>query len=74
VVASPAAAEGIDAGASDGLIVAQDWRAQAGALLELLVNPARAKALGRAARARMIKRYSWDARLAELGNMLGLQE
>lgn len=70
VVASSAAAEGIDAAAEDGLIIAQDWPAQAAEVLGLLVNPARAKALGRAARARMIARYSWDARLAGLGKML----
>lgn len=74
VVASPAAAEGIDAGAADGLIVAQDWNAQAAEILALLVNPARAKALGRAARKRMIARYGWDARLAGLGAMLGFAE
>jgi sugar transferase (PEP-CTERM/EpsH1 system associated) len=71
VVASPAAAEGIDAAEGDGLIVAQEWAAQANAVLALLTNPARAKALGRAARARMVARYSWDARLAGLGAMLG---
>ena len=71
VVASPAAAEGIDAGADDGLIVAQDWAAQADEVLALLANPARAKAAGRAARTRMITRYGWDARLAGLGAMLG---
>ncbi len=71
VVASPAAAEGIDASAEDGLIVAQDIAAQADAVLALLANPARAKAAGRAARQRMIARYGWDARLAGLGAMLG---
>ncbi len=71
VVASPAAAEGIDAGDSDGLTIAQDWQAQAEAVLALLANPARAKAAGRAARTRMIARYGWDARLAAFGAMLG---
>jgi polysaccharide biosynthesis protein PslH len=71
VVASPAAAEGIDAGDGDGLTIAPDWQAQAEAVLALLANPARAKAAGRAARTRMIARYSWDARLAGLGAMLG---
>lgn len=74
VVASSAAAEGIDAGAGDGLIVAQGLAAQADAVLALLANPARAKALGRAARARMVARYSWDARLAGLGAMLGFEK
>ena len=71
VVASHAAAEGIDATADDGLIIAQDIAAQVEAVLALLANPARAKAAGRAARKRMIARYSWDARLAGLGAMLG---
>ena len=39
--------------------------------LDLLSNPARANALGREARARMIARYGWDARLAGLAEMLG---
>ena len=73
VVASLAAAEGIDASESDGLIVVQGWASQADAVLALLANPARAKAAGRAARARMIARYGWDARLAGLGAMLGFE-
>jgi polysaccharide biosynthesis protein PslH len=71
VVASPAAAEGIDAGRDDGLIIAQDSAEQADVVLALLANPARAKAAGRTARARMIARYGWDARLEGLSAMLG---
>lgn len=73
VVASPAAAEGIDAGDGDGLFVAADHAAQADAVTALLANPARAKAAGRAARARMEARYGWDARLAPLGAMIGCE-
>lgn len=72
VIASPAAAEGIDAGEGDGLTVADGHDAQAAAVTTLLVNPARAKSAGRAARARMIARYSWDSRLAALDQMIGI--
>jgi polysaccharide biosynthesis protein PslH len=72
VVASPAAAEGIDAGEHDGLIVADGHEAQAAAVAALLSNPARAHAAGRAARARITERYGWDARLSGLDAMIGL--
>ena len=74
VVASSAAAEGIDAADGDELIVAEGADGQAEIVAALLSNPARAKALGRAARARMVARYSWDARLAGLSAMLGFAE
>jgi polysaccharide biosynthesis protein PslH len=66
VVASPAAAEGIDAEAGVSLLVAPGVKSEAAAVLALLNDPARAQAMGNAARARMIARYSWDARLAGL--------
>lgn len=72
VVASPAAAEGIDASDSDGLIVADGDDVQASAVAALLSNPARAKLAGRAARARMVARYSWESRLAALNQMIGI--
>ena len=71
VVVSPAAAEGIDAADGSEFIVADGAAAQAEAVVALLSNPARANALGREARARMIARYGWDARLAGLADMLG---
>ncbi|WP_428627949.1 TIGR03087 family PEP-CTERM/XrtA system glycosyltransferase [Sphingopyxis sp.] len=75
VVSTPAAAEGIDAehgselrvadGADLGVFFARE-------LVILLANPDTGAAMGRAARARMIARYGWDARLAPLGELLGL--
>jgi len=70
VVASAAAAEGIDhdgairTGASVGEI--------AEAVIALLDDPAAAAELGAAARQRVEERYSWDARLAPLDALLGL--
>lgn len=72
IVASPGAFEGIDALPGRDLMVAEDVGAQAEAILSLLAAPERAAAMGRAARARMADLYSWDARLAPLGAMLGL--
>jgi polysaccharide biosynthesis protein PslH len=69
VVASPAAAEGIDA---VELIIADSARDQAEAVLSLLRNPAAAAKLGQAARERMIARYSWEARLADLPEIIGM--
>jgi hypothetical protein len=44
----------------------------AGAVVRLFDDPQAAAAMGAAARARMIARYGWDARLAPLGDLLGL--
>lgn len=72
VIASSDAAEGIDAVPGDELIIADGAPAEAEAIRVLLGNPDQAAAIGRAARARMEARYSWEARLAGLGAMLGL--
>lgn len=71
VVASPAAAEGIDAVNGRDFVVADGVAAEAEAVLALLANPDQADALGKAARARMIDRYGWDARMADLPRLLG---
>ncbi|WP_294253468.1 TIGR03087 family PEP-CTERM/XrtA system glycosyltransferase [uncultured Sphingomonas sp.] len=68
VVASPAAAEGVDHAGT--LCVAEGADAFGGAVLRLLDDPDTAAALGAAARARVIARYSWDARLAPLDALL----
>lgn len=70
VVASPAAHEGIDALDGRDLIVCPLER-MAPAIVGLLSNPDRATAIGRAARARMVARYGWDARLAGLPALIG---
>ena len=69
VVASTAAAEGIDhrdtirVGGTEGEIAAQ--------VNALLADPFAAAELGKAARAQVQKRYSWDARLAPLDAIMG---
>src|SRR3546814_19401687 len=60
VVASPAAFEGLEAKPGRELILAEGAVAQAEAALTLLA-PAIATAIGRAARARLMKAYSWEA-------------
>jgi sugar transferase (PEP-CTERM/EpsH1 system associated) len=72
VVASAAAAEGIDHGGT--LRVADDGADHAAAILALLDDPEAAAALGVAARARVVARYDWRARLAPLNALLGLDE
>jgi sugar transferase (PEP-CTERM/EpsH1 system associated) len=70
VVASPQAFEGIDAAPDRDLIVADGSQAEAEAVLALLADPARAEAIGAAARARVEARYAWKARLAPLDDLL----
>ncbi|MDK2761291.1 MAG: TIGR03087 family PEP-CTERM/XrtA system glycosyltransferase [Sphingopyxis sp.] len=72
VVASGAAATGIDAVPGEHLLVAEDAAGMAGALCSLYADPAGAATMGKAARARMIARYGWDARMAPLAELLGL--
>jgi sugar transferase (PEP-CTERM/EpsH1 system associated) len=72
VVCSPGAFEGIDAVPGRDLLVAEGAEAQAQAIISLLDASATSGALGKAARRRMIEHYSWDARLAPLAAMLGL--
>jgi sugar transferase (PEP-CTERM/EpsH1 system associated) len=70
VVASPQAHEGIEAEAGRDLIVADGWAAEGEAVAALIGDPARAEAIGAAARACVEVRYAWDARLAPLDAML----
>jgi polysaccharide biosynthesis protein PslH len=71
VVASPSAAEGIDAVDGRDLIVADSPADQAHAVTDLLKNNSKASVLARAARARMIARYSWESTLSELPKLMG---
>ena len=66
VVASRAAAEGIDASAGVELLVADGAIDQADAVIGLIADPAQARMIGAAAHARMHARYGWDAQLAGL--------
>lgn len=72
VVASAAAAQGIDATPGEHLLVADDAIGMVDAICSLFGDHAAAARMGQAARARMIARYGWDARLAPLGELLGL--
>jgi glycosyltransferase involved in cell wall biosynthesis len=69
VVASAAAAEGID---HKGTIAVGETEAgMIEAVTLLLGDPQSALELGRDARARVIARYGWDARLAPLDAFVG---
>lgn len=72
VVASAAAAEGIDAAAGEHLLVADDAAGMTAAVGSLFDDRAAAARMGLAARTQMIARYGWDARLAPLADLLGL--
>ena len=72
VVASAAAAEGIDAAPGEHLLVADDAAGMAAAVGSLFDDRDAAVRMGQVARARMIARYGWDARMAPLGELLGL--
>ncbi|WP_298090980.1 TIGR03087 family PEP-CTERM/XrtA system glycosyltransferase [uncultured Sphingomonas sp.] len=68
VVATPAAAEGIDHGGT--IAVADAPEAFAAAVIAALDGPTDRPE----ARAQVLARYDWDARLAPLGALLGLNE
>ncbi|MEY2925863.1 MAG: hypothetical protein RL367_340, partial [Pseudomonadota bacterium] len=68
VVASAAAAEGIDARPNRDFIVSDSPQA----VIDLLGNPDRAASIGLAARAQMEARYSWAARLASLPELMAM--
>ncbi len=70
VVASPGAAEGIDAEHGTHLIVADGAGPTAAALVALGSDSRRAATMGAAARERMIECYGWDARLAPLKGLV----
>jgi sugar transferase (PEP-CTERM/EpsH1 system associated) len=72
VVASPAAAEGIDH--RDTIRVADGAPAFAAAVVELIHDRSLADRLGSAARAQVIARYGWDARLAALDSVMGFTD
>ncbi len=69
VVASPQAAEGIQAAQGTELEVADAPEQYAGKILGLLESEART-AMGRNARARILRDYDWDSSLAKLDALL----
>jgi sugar transferase (PEP-CTERM/EpsH1 system associated) len=70
VVASPDAFEGIEALPGRDLLVAKDAADTAAAIVSLLDDPARAQAMGAAARRQMDLHYRWEARLAPLADII----
>ena len=70
VVASPQAAEGIDAADDREFLIAANPAEEAAKVIALLADPARGAAIGTAARARMEARYRWSATLAGLPDLL----
>ncbi len=71
VVASTAAAEGIDH--ADTIITGGTVGEIAEEVNRLLADPVKAAALGAAAREQVIARYGWDARLAVLDGIMGMR-
>jgi sugar transferase (PEP-CTERM/EpsH1 system associated) len=74
IVVTPQAFEGIDAEPSRDLMVAADEREFATRTIECLQDPAHAARLGRAARARAERCYSWPKNLALLDELLPVSE
>jgi sugar transferase (PEP-CTERM/EpsH1 system associated) len=70
VVASSAAAAGIDAQDGDGFRAADEPRAVAALLVDLLRAPADARRLGAQGRALVERRYRWDDHITRLENLL----
>jgi glycosyltransferase involved in cell wall biosynthesis len=66
VVATPAAAEGLDLEHRRHLLLAEGAEGVARAVLELVEDPALGRALGHAGRQRVVERYRWDALALEL--------
>ena len=71
VVASTAAAEGIDH--ADTIMTGGTVGEIAEEVNRLLADPAKAAALGAAGREQVIARYGWDARLAVLDGIMGMR-
>jgi polysaccharide biosynthesis protein PslH len=71
VVASPAAATGIDHGGT--IALGEGVGGMADAINALIADPARGIELGKAARERVIDLYGWDAKLAALDAIMGFK-
>jgi glycosyltransferase involved in cell wall biosynthesis len=71
VVATPDAYEGIEAESGREILVAPDVDAFATLVVDLLESRERAAEIGRAARARVIESYAWQASFARLDALCG---
>ncbi len=74
VVASPAANVGIGAAPDREIVIGEDLASFAAATLDLLKTPGRADAIGAAARARVLRDFSWETRLAAFDALLDAAE
>lgn len=72
VIASPAAAEGIDAEHGRHLFVEENIAAEAARVCALLAEPGSGIAIGKAARAHVIAHYGWRSQLAPLDRLMGI--
>jgi sugar transferase (PEP-CTERM/EpsH1 system associated) len=72
VVASASCAGAIEARLDEELLTAETAEEFANAVEILLADPARADAIGQAARQQVVGRYSWDANLAGIDRHLGI--
>ena len=73
VVASPAAAEGIEAEAGIHLYVEHKLRAEAERVCAVLEQPREGLHIGAAARAHVLRHYGWESQLAPLDDLMGYQ-
>lgn len=71
VVASKAAAEGIEANDGQHLLVADDIDEEARLIIDLLRDPAKINNLGEAARNLILSQYSWDQQLVDIPALCG---
>lgn len=72
VIASPAAAEGINAEHGQHLFVEENIAAEAARVCALLAEPGLGLVIGQAARAHVIADYGWRSQLALLDRLMGL--
>lgn len=73
VVASSAAAEGIDAEAGVHLYVEPNVNAEVERVCSLLDQPQEGLRIGAAARTHVLRHYGWDSQLAPLDDLMGYQ-
>src|SRR5574343_1892709 len=66
VIASPECAAAVDAEMDSELLAASEPEAYVQAITQLLAEPVAATAIGQAARARVVRQYSWDAHLGTI--------
>ncbi len=74
VVASQAAATGIDADHQKHFYVADDYKQEAVYINQLLGNVSLRKKMGKAARAHVTKHYSWEGQLANLDTFMQCED